>query len=134
MAILIDTSVLIDIERGRSSLDAVTGDDDRAISIITQSELLHGVHRAADDRIRARRQAFVEHILAAFDPIPIDGRVARAHAAAWAQLDAAGTPIGAHDLWIGATALAHGYSVATANPRDFERIPGLTVRHIKPVS
>lgn len=127
MAVLIDTSVLIDIERGRSDLDAAVGDEDRAISAITASELLHGVHRATDDRVRARRQAFVEHILAALDPIPIDVRVARAHAAAWAQLDAAGTRIGAHDLWIAATALAHGYAVASANVRDFARVPGLNV-------
>lgn len=127
MAVLIDTSVLIEIERGRTDVDAAVGEEDRAISAITASELLHGVHRAADDRVRARRQAFVEHVLAAFDPIPIDLRVARAHAAAWAQLDAAGTRIGAHDLWIAATALAHGYAVATANVRDFARVPGLTV-------
>jgi predicted nucleic acid-binding protein len=132
MAVLIDTSVLIDIERGGGGLDSAVGDEDRAISIITQSELLHGVHRAADDGIRARRQAFVEHILEALDPIPIDSRVARAHAAAWAQLDAAGTRIGAHDLWIAATALAHGYAVATVNTRDFTRVPGLTVVQVRP--
>lgn len=132
MAVLIDTSVLIDIERGGGGLDSAVGDEDRAISIITQSELLHSVHRAADDRIRARRQAFVEHILEALDPIPIDSRVARAHAAAWAQLDAAGTRIGAHDLWIAATALAHGYAVATVNTRDFTRVPGLTVVQVRP--
>lgn len=125
MAVLIDTSVLIDVERGRAALDAAIGDEERAVSVITASELLHGVHRATDDRIRARRQAFVEHILAALDPIPITTRVARAHAAAWAHLDAAGTPIGAHDLWIAATALAHDYAVATTNTRDFARVPGL---------
>lgn len=38
----------------------------------------------------------------------------------------------AHDLWIGATALAHGYSVATANARAFGRIPGLTAVAITP--
>jgi tRNA(fMet)-specific endonuclease VapC len=132
MAVLIDTSVLLDIERGRTDLDAAVGDADRAISAITASELLHGVHRAADERVRARRQAFVEHVLSALDPIPIDVRVARAHAGAWAQLDAAGVRLGAHDLWIAATALAHGYAVATANVRDFERVPGLEV--IKPES
>jgi predicted nucleic acid-binding protein len=31
------------------------------------------------------------------------------------------------DLLIGATALAIGYSVLTANLRHFQRIPGLTV-------
>lgn len=127
MTVLIDASVLIDVERGRTDLDAAVGDADRAISAVTASELLHGVRRAADARVRARRQAFVEHILAALDPIPVDARVARAHAAAWAELDAAGIRIGAHDLWIAATALAHGYAVATADVRDFERVPGLDV-------
>jgi predicted nucleic acid-binding protein len=127
MAVLIDTSVLIDVERGRAPLDAMIGDQERAISVISASELLHGVHRARDERLAARRRAFVERVLALFDPIAITTRVARAHAAAWAQLDEAGTPIGAHDLWIAATALAHGYPVATTNVRDFARVPGLDV-------
>jgi hypothetical protein len=50
--------------------------------------------------------------------------VARTHARLWAQL-AAGTPVGAHDLLIAATALAHGYAVLTDDPRDFGRVPGL---------
>ncbi|MBI3977029.1 MAG: hypothetical protein HY331_02475 [Chloroflexi bacterium] len=43
-------------------------------------------------------------------------------------LAATGQPVGAHDLLIGAAALAHGYTVLTENVRDFRRIPGLTVR------
>jgi predicted nucleic acid-binding protein len=31
------------------------------------------------------------------------------------------------DLLIGATALWLGYKILTANPRDFQRIPGLSV-------
>ena len=31
------------------------------------------------------------------------------------------------DLWIGATALSLGFHVLTGNPRDFQRIPGLSV-------
>src|SRR5215217_1069757 len=120
MAVLIDTSVLIDVERGGGSLDAVIGDQERTISIVTASELLHGVHRAGDDRIRAKRQAYVEHVLAQMEPVPITMQVARAHAAAWAQLERSGTLIGAHDLWIAATALAYDFAVATSNRRDFE--------------
>jgi predicted nucleic acid-binding protein len=45
----------------------------------------------------------------------------------WAQLESDGTPIGAHDLWIAATALSHGMDIATTNDRDFKRVPGLTV-------
>jgi len=36
-------------------------------------------------------------------------------------------PIGERDLFIAATALAHGYGVVTANVREFSRVPGLAV-------
>lgn len=38
-----------------------------------------------------------------------------------------GSTIGAHDLLIAATAVAHGLSLATRNVREFRRVPGLTV-------
>ncbi len=61
------------------------------------------------------------------EPVPITAAIARAHAEIWAGLEAAGTPIGAHDLWIAATAVAHGYGVVTSSTRDFARVPGLRV-------
>lgn len=127
MAILIDTSVLVDAERGGDTLDRMPTDEERLISIITVSELLHGVHRATPESVALRRQAAVEEALAAMEPIPITEPVARVHSAIWAQLEAAGEIIGAHDLWIAATALTHGLRLATRNTRDFERVPGLEV-------
>lgn len=127
MAVLIDTSVLVDAERRGQSLDDAIGDEDRAISVITASELLHGVHRARTGAVRARRAAFVEHVIFAIEPLPVTTAIARAHAEVWAALESGGSLIGAHDLWIAATALSHGMDVATANPRDFERVPGLNV-------
>ena len=59
--------------------------------------------------------------------IPITEPVARVHAELWAELAQRGQLIGAHDLWIGATAVAHGLGVATRNVADFERVPGLRV-------
>ena len=44
-----------------------------------------------------------------------------------AQLAAAGSTVGAHDLLIAATAIAIGYDVATRDERSFPRIPGLAV-------
>jgi hypothetical protein len=38
------------------------------LSVITASELLHGVHRAADPDVRARRSAFVEASAGAIPP------------------------------------------------------------------
>jgi tRNA(fMet)-specific endonuclease VapC len=127
VAVLIDTSVLVDLERRRTPLEAVAGEEDRAISVVTASELLHGVHRATDARVRMRRHAFVESVLAHLQPIMITMHIARAHAEIWARLEAEGALIGAHDLWIAATALARGMPVATVNARQFERVPGLDV-------
>ena len=44
-------------------------------------------------------------------------------------LAAKGRLIGTNDLWIAATALAHGMSVVTHNQEAFERVPGLVVSH-----
>ena len=127
MAVLIDTSVLVNAERRGRGLDDLVGEQERAICAITVSELLHGVHRATDESVRIRRQAFVEHLLGSLDALPVTTAVARTHAGIWADLERRGSLIGAHDLWIAATALAHGMSVATANRGEFERVPGLAV-------
>jgi tRNA(fMet)-specific endonuclease VapC len=127
MAVLIDTSVLVDAERRERSLDSGIGEQARAISVITASELLHGVHRARTSATRARRAAFVEHLISTIEPLPVTIATARAHAEIWAELKDQGNLIGPHDLWIAATALSHGMDVATANTRDFERVPGLNV-------
>ena len=130
MGLLIDTSVFIDHERGRLDLvDLVAGreDEDVFVSVITASELLHGVHRARDSDTRARRSAFVEAILAEFPLLPIDVLAARTHAQLWAELANRGRLIGAHDLWLAATCVGRGLSLATGNLRDFARVPGLEV-------
>ena len=72
-----------------------------------------------------RRRAFVEHLLAGLEAIPITEAVARMHAHIWADLAARGSVIGAHDLWIAATALAHGFGVAARNSSDYGRVTGL---------
>jgi len=127
LALLIDTDLLVDLERSglEDGIDLL-GEEECAISVITVSELLHGVHRARGAR-RARRRAFVEHLLAVIGAIPIDGTVARVHAEIWSALASKGTAVGAHDLWIAATAIAHGLGLATRNAADFGRIEGLRV-------
>jgi tRNA(fMet)-specific endonuclease VapC len=107
-------------------LDELARGEERFISVVTVSELLHGLHRARGSR-RASRRAFVEGIVAEFEPIDVTEAVARVHAAVWAELESAGTLIGAHDLWIAATALTHGLGVATRDVADFRRVQGLRV-------
>lgn len=132
MALLIDSSVLITLERRMQTVGAlaqVAGRDEPvALAAITASELLVGAYRANNPRRRTRRQAFVEALLEVVPVLPFDTRVARIHAPIWAQLMAKGQSIGAHDLLIAATAIAYGYSVLTENVRDFGKVSGLDVR------
>lgn len=130
MGTLIDSSVLIAAERRVLDLDAAMvghADEPVAIAAITASELLHGVHRAVTAAQRQRRESFVERLLAVLPVVPFDLVTARIHASLWATIAAKGARVGAHDLLIGATAIAAGYRVATRDRRSFGRIPGLQV-------
>ena len=130
MAVLIDASILIEFERGRLNLErhlAQRQQDEFFLSVVTASELLHGVHRTVQSGIRAKRSALVEALLERFSLLPIDLATARAHAQLWADLTAAGKMIGPNDLWLAATCLAHGLTMVTANFREFSRVPGLIV-------
>jgi len=130
MAVLIDAGILIEAERGLLQLEphvAARQDEESFLSVITASELLHGVHRADRPEVRARRSAFVEAILERFPVLPVDLATARAHAQLWALLRQTGTMIGPHDLWLAASCLAHELVMVTAYRRELERVPGLAV-------
>lgn len=131
MGLLIDTSVLVAAERGQLDLAAALGDhrdENFAISAVTASELLHGVHRVAAAR-RAATEVFVEGLIERLPALPFDLRSARVHARLWSGTRISGTTIGERDLMIAATALAYGYSVVTRDRRSFPKIPGLSVQH-----
>ncbi len=131
MALLVDSGIFIMLERRGEDLSVLAKAmlyEPLALSSITASELLVGVHRADSAVRRLQREAFVEAVLEAFPVIPFDDQIARVHARLLAQLAAMGQPIGAHDLLISATALAHGYAILTLNLRDFQRVPGLAVQ------
>jgi tRNA(fMet)-specific endonuclease VapC len=134
MGALIDSSVLIDAERGSLDLAEVNtryGRETFSISAITASELLHGVHRAINPTQRAKRQAFVETLLARMPVLPFDLITARIHAELWAKLAKRGARIGEMDLIISATAMARDLTVITSDERSFPRVPGLRVEILK---
>ena len=68
----------------------------------------------------------METLLARLPALAFDATVARTHAQLLAALPRNVT-LGAHDLIIGATALAHGFALLTANVADFGRMPRLVV-------
>lgn len=126
MGVVLDTSFLIDHERGRRGLPA---DEDLAIAAITASELLHGVHRA-DAEHRPRREAFVEGVLGAIPVIPFTLPIARIHARLWADLAAKRRVFGAYDLMVAATAVALDWPLVTLDRKGFIGIPGLRLQQL----
>lgn len=126
--LLLDTTLLIDAERGRADLDALLEDDDDvAVAAITVAELLVGVTRAKGQR-RLARQAFVDDVIRDVPALPYDLRVAEHHARLLATVQEAGRPRGAHDLIIAATAVTSGRTIVTADATGFADLPGVALR------
>ncbi len=134
MGLILDSSVLISAERtGRNANDALNlisnllGGEEVALSVVTVMEIEHGVARADSPERAKNRRKFIQEILSSIPAYPIDVAVASRAG----QLDGLNTAKGIHialsDLLIGATALEHGFGVATANLRHFRLIPGLNV-------
>ena len=133
MGVIFDSSVLVYLERNLQQVEKIIAgreDEPFGISVITVSELLHGVHRADSEKRRLKREAFVEKVIEVFPVYPFDLAASRIYARVWANLARKGITIGSHDLMIGATCISLGFSVVTLDVRDFEKIPGLKVERI----
>lgn len=116
---LLDTSIFIANETGRQ-LKADALPDEAAISPITVGELHAGVLAANDLDVRARRLATLESVLD-IEQLPIDEAVARSWALLRVHLAENKRRLNVNDLWIAATALAHGIPVVTQD-EDFAPI------------
>jgi predicted nucleic acid-binding protein len=115
---LADTSVIIDLD----IIDIARLPLELAISAMTLAELAAGPHAAKDPAERARRQDRLQRTEATFEPLPIDGHVARAYGRIYAAVAASGRKARgrrATDLLIAATALAADLPLYTRNPGDF---------------
>lgn len=121
---LIDTSVVIDLD----VIEPQRLPRELAVSAITLAELAAGPHATSDPAERARRQDRLQRTEATFDPLPVDGNVARAYGRVYAAVATAGRKARARratDLLIAATALAADLPLYTRNPRDFAGLSAL---------
>lgn len=118
---LLDTSVFIALESERP-LDAAKLPDQSVICPVTIAELQAGVLIAADVDVRARRLATLDST-ADIELLPIDAEVAAHWARLMVHLAQSGRRVNVNDLWIAATAAAHGLPVVTRDD-DFEPLEG----------
>jgi len=126
---ILDADVLIANERGVFDLESwliaqLPGRFE--LAAFTVAELWHGLERASGTH-KARRQTYIETVLATFPVIPYTDLTARIHARLWASLESSGKMIGYHDLIVAATAVERGSAVATFNIRHFSVVKGLKV-------
>ena len=97
--------------------------EDLAIPPPEYAELLVGAEKSSQSE-RVLRE--VELLLEAHEIVELTEEVAEHYARLRADLESRGDIIGGNDLWIAATALAHGATLVTNNTAEFSRVPGLT--------
>ena len=91
---------------------------------VVKAELLYGARKSR------RVAATLKNLEQFFDPIasvPFDDAAAGEYGVIRAQLERAGTPIGANDLMIAAIARHHDLTLVTNNMDEFCRIASLRV-------
>ncbi len=121
---LLDTSVVI----GWDDAAVVAAlPDEAAVSAITFAELAAGPHLASSRVEGARRQARLQQLEAAFDPIPFDAAAARCFGEVVAAISDSGRSHRGRvaDLLIAATTLANDVDLYTRNPHDFVGLEAL---------
>lgn len=137
MGLILDSSVVIASARlGQTAYQMLetiglqSDDSEIAISVVTVLELAHGITCADTPQRRARRQQFLDDLLVGMPIHAVTVPIALRAGQIDGQMQAAGTRIALADLLIGVTALELGPSVATANMRHFQMIPGLVLRKL----
>lgn len=125
---LLDTDVCIEMIRGRGQtiVSRLTRLEPGqcSLSAITIAELVYGAHKSSHVE---RNLIALLKFRAPFEVRPFDDTSAMAYGEIRAQLERAGSMIGAMDLLIAAQGLADDATVVTNNLKDFERVPGLRV-------
>lgn len=131
MGVIIDTSIWIEVERGRlapGDVAAITGNEPVYLAPPVLAELQYGVQRAATSAQRQKRASAFARIRRK-PCLIIDGETGETFGRLAADLDAAGRPHAyrVQDVWLAALAVQHGLKVLTRNVKDFEGIPGVDV-------
>ena len=129
---LLDTSVVVDIDRGGVDRRVAKLDDEgrHGISAVTATELRLGVNKRYDHDDPAYDRAIwdLDRLLARFELFEVARPVATVAADVIADLQARGKRLDdLHDVYIGATARTEQVPVLTANVDHFERMDGVQV-------
>ena len=129
MRAVLDTSVFIAREQERP---LATLPEEVGVSVVTMSELRHGVLAADDHRQRARRLSTLEAARQIGRALVIDEAVGDEFARLRVELKAIGRAMKVMDAWIAATAMAHDAAVCTQDA-DFDAAADAGLLEVVPV-
>jgi tRNA(fMet)-specific endonuclease VapC len=125
MRYLLDTNAVSDLVRNPHGKVAErlfkVGETQVCTSIIVAAELRYGAEKKQSRRLSAQLEA----VLGALEILPFEEPADVSYGSLRAQLERAGTPVGANDLLIAAQALTLGYTVVTNNEKEFARVKDL---------
>jgi tRNA(fMet)-specific endonuclease VapC len=129
---MLDTNILIYLIKNKppavaERVNALGGDAELCMSFVTFAELVMGAERSTRKPDVLRRLDALTRVV----PVryAVDRAICEHYAAQFTRLRAAGTPIGANDLWIACHALADDCTLVTNNTREFERVAGLKLEN-----
>lgn len=129
MRYMLDTNALSDLIRNPGGKAAAhvrrVGEDAVCTSIVVAAELRYGAARKGSATLTRR----VEALLADIAVLPFDEPADAEYGRIRAGLEAAGQGIGGNDLFIAAHARSLGFTLVTANEREFRRVPELPVEN-----
>lgn len=119
---VVDTSVLIAVESGRV-IEESGLPEDPVVSVVTLAELQAGVLAASDVGTRARRMTTLDR-LSTIEVLDVTEDAAREWARLRVHLAEQGLRVNVNDLWIAASAVAHGLPIVTQDD-DFDSLDGV---------
>ena len=130
MGYLLDTCVVSDFVKGeQNTLKKIKSisPTDIFISSLTVMEVKYGL--AINPQKAIKIQPLIESFLTSITVLPFNSQEAEKAAEIRGILKIAGSPIGAYDVLIAATALSHNYIIVTSNVREFQRVPNLQIEN-----
>ena len=120
---MLDTSVCVELLRGRAPESRLPAASECVLSVITVAELEVGVRRSA--RPEAQRRA-VDAFTELFEVLPWDRPSASLYGELRLDLERRGVAIGPLDLLIAAHARRMEATLITGNVREFSRVARLS--------
>jgi tRNA(fMet)-specific endonuclease VapC len=126
---LLDTNIvsaLMQTPQGRlAQRIARAGEAKVFTSVIVAAELRFGALRKRSERLVRE----LDGLLTELEAKPLEALAAVHYGRLRAELHAAGTPIGANDMFIAAHALSLDATLVTDNEREFARVAGLRIEN-----